>query len=193
MNDRRDASRTRKARSPTASLLTARWRLDARPGDKEVYASQAERSDRSCLSIIPRSRSQVERDNESCFFVHAAGVNRLIKHTAKYMRSWIDAKVNRHIITFAQSGQPARRPGRRRKMCPSHVMMPISRLRVAVHTSRRALMRCASNYLYTGHLSDNFLWEGKPLRNITRYGASLSGIPFLYAYGNGGQAPPLSL
>ncbi|GBP66432.1 hypothetical protein EVAR_88766_1 [Eumeta japonica] len=38
---------------------------------------------------------------------------------------------------------------------------------------------------------DNFLWEGKPLRNVTRYGASLSGSPFSHAYGGGGQAPRL--
>ncbi|GBP13595.1 hypothetical protein EVAR_6936_1 [Eumeta japonica] len=40
---------------------------------------------------------------------------------------------------------------------------------------------------------DRILWEGKPLRNVTRYGASLSGVPFSHAYISGGQAHSLSL
>ncbi|GBP81892.1 hypothetical protein EVAR_87029_1 [Eumeta japonica] len=49
--------------------------------NKEIDASQAKRLGRSCLSIahcaLSLARSdQAERDNESCFFVRAAGVHR---------------------------------------------------------------------------------------------------------------------
>ncbi|GBP51651.1 hypothetical protein EVAR_96247_1 [Eumeta japonica] len=60
---------------------------------REIDASQAERLGRSCLSIARSALSlarsaQAERDNESCFFVRAAGVDRFIRryHVKKYVR-----------------------------------------------------------------------------------------------------------
>ncbi|GBP20481.1 hypothetical protein EVAR_78857_1 [Eumeta japonica] len=54
---------------------------------RETDASQAERLDRSCLSIARSALSlarsaHAERDNESYFFVRAAGVYRLIRPSA---------------------------------------------------------------------------------------------------------------
>ena len=48
-----------------------------------IYASQAKRLGQSCLSIPSLALSlahsaQAERDNESCFFVHEAGVHRFM-------------------------------------------------------------------------------------------------------------------
>ncbi|GBP15346.1 hypothetical protein EVAR_80525_1 [Eumeta japonica] len=64
-------------------------------------ASQAERLDRSCLSIAGSALSltraaQAERENESCFFVHAAGVHRFIRSYYVKMTFFI-------IILFLQA------------------------------------------------------------------------------------------
>ncbi|GBP10382.1 hypothetical protein EVAR_69673_1 [Eumeta japonica] len=60
------------------SLLLGRI---AKWNGRKIGTSQAERSGQSCLSIarpaLSLARSaQAERDNESCFFVRAAGVHR---------------------------------------------------------------------------------------------------------------------
>ncbi|GBP70703.1 hypothetical protein EVAR_56205_1 [Eumeta japonica] len=63
-------------------------------GIRHFDASQAERLGRSCLSIARSALSlarsaQAERDNESCFFVRAAGVHRFIRryHVKNYQSS----------------------------------------------------------------------------------------------------------
>ncbi|GBP68799.1 hypothetical protein EVAR_36561_1 [Eumeta japonica] len=55
---------------------------------------------------------------------------------------------------------------------------------------KRMNERRLTKLIETGNVCD---CEGKPLRNATRYGASLSGFPFSHAYGSGRQARRLSL
>ncbi|GBP67293.1 hypothetical protein EVAR_43804_1 [Eumeta japonica] len=60
---------------------------------KEIDASQAERLGRLSIacSVFSLARSaQAERDNESCFFVHEAGVHRFIRrqHVKRKESGW---------------------------------------------------------------------------------------------------------
>ncbi|GBP15178.1 hypothetical protein EVAR_11472_1 [Eumeta japonica] len=66
--------------SATSLTNTPVGKRDEEGSGREIDASQAERLGRSCLSIacsallLARS-AQAERDNESCFFLHAAGIH----------------------------------------------------------------------------------------------------------------------